>query len=283
MPESVPVRCPACRREHAYTPSTFPCACGAPLTLPLLRGGVPVELKHRTWRDSWVTVRCPVCDRRDEWPRPELSCDCGAVVRLPVAPAQSRRPRPAPPTPSASPAPPAPPAAGVPPASSAPPVPPAPAAAPPAPGPPGPQGPVGPPPRPGEAPRRPAFRPVTIRNTGDAVTAAAQYLRWLGFTDLVKNEDRPASGVDVRGAGVVAHVDPTTTPTALRDVECVWLSGLNASAVAVFFSLAGYTREARTRADELRLPLYVMDLTGTPQPVNDPGDELIRTGAARAG
>ncbi|AKH85504.1 hypothetical protein AA958_28350 [Streptomyces sp. CNQ-509] len=256
MPESVPVRCPACRREHAYTPSTFPCACGAPLTLPLLRGGVPVELKHRTWQDSWVTVRCPVCDRRDEWPRPELSCDCGAVVRLPVAPVQSRRPRPA-----------------------APPVPPAPAAAPPAPAPPG------PPRRPAAAPapRRPAFRPVTIRNTGDAVTAAAQYLRWLGFTDLVKNEDRPASGVDVRGAGVVAHVDPTTTPTALRHVECVWLSGLNASALAVFFSLAGYTREARTRADELRLPLYVMDLTGTPQPVNDPGDELIRTGAAPRG
>ncbi|WP_407562095.1 hypothetical protein [Streptomyces sp. 184] len=265
MPESVPVRCPACRREHAYTPSTFPCACGAPLTLPLLRGGVPVELRHRTWRDSWVTVRCPVCDRRDEWPRPELSCDCGAVVRLPVAAAQSR-PRPAPPTP---------PAPSAPPAPAPPPHPPAPTSAP---------HPPAAPARPAAAPvRRPAFRPVTIRNTGDAVTAAAQYLRWLGFTDLVKNEDRPASGVDVRGAGVVAHVDPTTTPTSLRDVECVWLSGLNASALAVFFSLAGYTREARTRADELRLPLYVMDLTGTPQPVNDPGDELIRTGAARRG
>lgn len=247
MPESVPVRCPACRREHAYTPSTFPCACGAPLTVPLLRGGVPVELRHRTWRDSWVTVRCPVCDRRDEWPRPELSCDCGAVVRLPVIAAQSRRPRPAPPAPAPAPS--------------------------------GPGAPAGP-----AAPlRRPAFRPVTIRNTGDAVTAAAQYLHWLGFTDLVKNEDRPASGVDVRGAGVVAHVDPTTTPTALRDVECVWLGGLNASALAVFFALAGYARDARTRADELHLPLYVMDLTGTPQPVNDPADELIRTGAARGG
>lgn len=264
MPESVPVRCPACRREHAYTPSTFPCACGAPLTLPLLRGGVPVELRHRTWRDSWVTVRCPVCDRRDEWPRPELSCDCGAVVRLPVAAAQSRRPRPAPPAPA-----PAPPGPGAPAGSDTPA---------------GPDTPAGSdtPAVPGPVPR-PAFRPVTIRNTGDAVTAAAQYLRWLGFTDLVKNEDRPASGIDVRGAGVVAHVDPTTTPTALRDVECVWLSGLNASALAVFFALAGYTREARTRADELRLPLYVMDLTGTPQPVNDAADELIRTGAAQAG
>ncbi len=254
MPESVPVRCPACRREHAYTPSTFPCACGAPLTLPLLRGGVPVELKHRTWRDSWVTVRCPVCDRRDEWPRPELSCDCGAVVRLPVAAAQSRRPaRPAP----AAPPPPAPP----PPAHPAPPGPARPGAAP---------------------PRRPAFRPVTIRNSADAMTAATRYLRWLGFTDLATNEDRPASGVDVRGAGVVAHVDPTTTPMPRRDVECVWLSGLNASALAVFFALAGYTRDARARADELRLPLYVMDLTGTPQPVNAPADDLIRTGAAQA-
>ncbi|MFW6691299.1 hypothetical protein [Streptomyces sp. MAR4 CNX-425] len=263
MPESVPVRCPACRREHAYTPSTFPCACGAPLTLPLLRGGVPVELRHRTWRDSWVTLRCPVCHRRDEWPRPELACDCGAVVRLPVAAAPVRRPRPGP----ASPAPPASPASPPPPATPPPPAP-SPAPAP------------SPPPADG---RRPAFRPVTIRNTADAVTAAARYLHWLGFTDLVKNEDRPASGVDVRGAGVVAHVDPTTTPMALRDVECVWLNGLNASALAVFFALAGYTREARARADELRLPLYVMDLTGTPQPVNDPAEELARGGAAQAG
>ncbi|MFG3119893.1 hypothetical protein ACGF4C_36740 [Streptomyces sp. NPDC048197] len=244
MADSVPVRCPTCRRENAFTPPTFPCACGAPLTMPVLRGGVPVEILHRTWQASWVEVRCDVCGRHDEWPAPESGCVCGTVVRVPVVPA----PTPPPPNfPSpARPAPEAPPVA-----------------------------------EPRRAVLRPAFRPVTIRTARDCVTAAQQYLKWLGYADVARAQERTATGVDLRGTGVVAQVDPTTRATQLREIECVWLNGLNDSAIAVFFSLAGYARDARTRADELHIPLFVMDLTGTPQPVNDPADELIRYGAAR--
>ncbi|MGW5446645.1 hypothetical protein [Streptomyces asiaticus] len=229
MTDNVPVRCPACRREQSFTPPAFPCACGAPVTLPVLRDGSPEELSHRTWENLWVAVNCPSCGRQGHWPRPELGCDCGAVVRVPVA------------------------------------------AAPPA-GPGASAGPGGP------AVRRPAFRPVTIRTARDAVTAAAQYLKWLGFHSLRPSEDRAVSGVDLYGRGVVAQVDPTTRPTGLRDIECLWLNGLHKSAMSVFFSLAGYAREARARADALHLPLFIMDLTGTPQPVNDPADVLIRMG-----
>lgn len=112
------------------------------------------------------------------------------------------------------------------------------------------------------------------------MTAAEQYLRWLGYADVARTKERTASGVDLRGTGVVAQVDPTTHATKLREIECIWLNGLNDSAIAVFFSLAGYARDARARADDLHLPLFVMDLTGTPQPVNDPADELIKYGAA---
>lgn len=239
MADSVPVRCPTCRRENAFTPPTFPCACGAPLTLPVLRGGVPVEITHRTWQSSWVEVRCDSCGRQDEWPAPESGCACGTVVRVPVVPVPS-------PPPSFG--------------TRLAPHPAAPADA-----------------RP--AVLRPAFRPVTIRTARDCVTAAAQYLKWLGFTDVTRTRERTASGVDLRGRGVVAQVDPTTRSTARREIECVWLNGLHDSALAVFFSLAGYARDARSRADELRVPLFVMDLTGTPQPVNDAADELIRYGA----
>ncbi|KOT86703.1 hypothetical protein ADK86_37890 [Streptomyces sp. NRRL F-5755] len=238
MADSVPVRCPTCRRENAFTPPTFPCACGAPLTLPVLRGGVPVEIVHRTWQSSWVEVRCDTCGRLDEWPAPESGCVCGTVVRVPVVPVPTPPP-PNPPAPGSS-------------LASSP----------------------GPPPV-----LRPAFRPVTIRTARDCVTAAAQYLKWLGFTDVLAAQERSASGVDLRGTGVVAQVDPTTRATKLREIECLWLNGLNDSAIAVCFSLAGYSRDARARADELHLPLFVMDLTGTPQPVNDPADELIRDGA----
>ncbi|MGD3111608.1 hypothetical protein [Streptomyces sp. YGL11-2] len=247
MADSVPVRCPACRRENAFTPPTFPCACGAPLTMPVLRGGVPVEILHRTWQASWVEVRCEVCGRQDEWPAPEAGCVCGTVVRVPITPA------PTPPPPNF----------------------------------PSPGGPDRPAPRtraeagPPPAPQRPVFRPVTIRTARDCVTAAAQYLKWLGFADIARTQERTASGVDLKGTGVVAQVDPTTRSTGLREIECVWLNGLTDAAIAVFFSLAGYARDARSRADDLHIPLFVMDLTGTPQPVNDAADELITYGARR--
>ncbi|MET9291423.1 hypothetical protein [Streptomyces sp. NPDC003077] len=240
MAESVPVRCPTCRRENAFTPPTFPCACGAPLTLPVLRGGVPAEILHRTWRSSWVEVRCETCGRRDQWPAPESGCVCGTVVRVPTTPV--------PPEPEGAPA-------GSVTAATARRTPP-------------------------RVPLvRPAFRPVTIRTARDCVTAAAQYLKWLGFTDVECTQEPPGAGVDLRGKGVVAQVDPTTHGTLLRDIECAWLNGLHDSALTVFFSLAGYARDARARADALHVPLFVMDLTGTPQPVNDPADELIRYGS----
>ncbi|MFF8411159.1 hypothetical protein [Streptomyces omiyaensis] len=136
-----------------------------------------------------------------------------------------------------------------------------------------------PPTAPRPAAARGAFRPVTIRTARDAVAAAATYLQWLGFREIVQPEDRRSAGVDLRGPGLVAQVDPSTRPAGLRAVECLWLNGLSASAVSVFFSLAGYTPEARSRAAEIGLPLFVLDLTGTPQPVNNAADELTSGGA----
>jgi hypothetical protein len=117
-----------------------------------------------------------------------------------------------------------------------------------------------------------------IRTARDAVSTAALYLRWLGYRDVVQPEVRPSSRIDLRAAGLVAQVDATTRPTALRDVECLWLNALNSSVAGVLFSLAGYTDEARSRADGLVIPLFVLDLTGTPQPANGPAEELISAG-----
>ncbi|THA34289.1 hypothetical protein E6R18_07985 [Streptomyces sp. A1277] len=239
--DSVPVRCPACRRDHAYVTPVYPCPCGAPTAPPLLRGAPVTPITHRTWNDDWVTVRCRGCGRHDQWPQPELCCPCGAVLRVPVRPvasagraadAASRPVRPA----------------------------------------------HIPLPRTAAAPR-PAFRPLTIRTARDAVGAAALYLTWLGFREVTQPGTRPASRIDLRAAGLIAQVDATTRPTPLRDVECLWLNALNSSVSGVLFSLAGYAPDARERADGLRIPLFVMDLTGTPQPVNGAADELVSTGA----
>lgn len=239
--ESAPVRCPACRREHAYVTPVYPCPCGAPTAPPLLRGAPATPITHRTWNDDWVTVRCRSCGRHDQWPQPELCCPCGAVLRVPVRPVASAGHE-----------------AGAP----------------------------GRPVRPAHIPLprtaaapRPAFRPLTIRTARDAVGAAALYLTWLGFREVTQPVTRPASRIDLRAQGLIAQVDSTTRPTSLRDVECLWLNALSSSVSGVLFSLAGYAPDARERADGLRIPLFVLDLTGTPQPVNGAADELVSTGA----
>jgi len=284
MAESVPVRCPACRREHLYAAPSYPCVCGAPVTPPLDRLADPSPVAHRVWEDDWVTVRCEACDRDSQWPHPELGCSCGTTLRIPVrgvrrpqraelAPgtaadthqdgtgesrvrttAPDARPHERDRSPHAT--------------DGSPrerdeerdrsrdrgrsPHAPAPTPAP-----------------------RPAFQPVTIRTARDAVTAAALYLRWLGYHDIRRADQRPPSGIGLAARGILAQVDPTVRPASLRDVECLWLTAMTESAGCVYFSLAGYADEARARADTLGVPLFVLDLTGTPQPVNSPADELI--------
>ncbi|EST34743.1 hypothetical protein M878_09055 [Streptomyces roseochromogenus subsp. oscitans DS 12.976] len=62
-------------------------------------------------------------------------------------------------------------------------------------------------------------------------------------------------------------------------MECLWLTAMTESADCVYFSLAGYTDDARSRADALCVPLFVLDLTGTPRPVNTPAGDLSTDGA----
>ncbi|AWK11991.1 hypothetical protein DDQ41_27160 [Streptomyces spongiicola] len=287
-----------CRRAHTFASPVYPCACGAPLAPPLLQGAPAEPIRHRTWTDDWVTVRCTACGRQDQWPQPELGCPCGTVLRIPVRPvtampetsagAAAHRTTATASGADGSLAASGSGSAGGPgttgsaafgqqeagPADSV-------AAPEEALLPYGSDGPAedSPFPAPPPAVSRPAFRPVPIRAAGDAVTAAARYLRWLGFQEVVQPEERTASGVDLRALGLVAQVDPTTRPVTLRAVECLWLSGLSASAGSVLFSLAGYSADARARADGLGVPLFVMDLTGAAEPVNGPAKDLASSGA----
>ncbi|MDX2543433.1 hypothetical protein ACOT81_45085 [Streptomyces sp. WI04-05B] len=253
MAESMPVRCPACLREHLYAAPSYPCACGAPVRPSLDPRATATAVTHRVWDEQWITVDCTACGRRDQWPHPELGCPCGTVLRIPVArSAADTRPTAARAADSrARDVQPPPGTAKLPGALRA--------------------------PQPSARPRR-AFQPVTIRTARDAVTAAALYLRWLGYQDIRRADQRPPSGVGLAARGVLAQVDPTVSPASLRDIECLWLTAMAESSDCVYFSLAGYEDEARAGAENLGVPLFVLDLTGTPQPVNSPADDLDATG-----
>ncbi|MFJ4821071.1 hypothetical protein [Streptomyces sp. NPDC088801] len=125
---------------------------------------------------------------------------------------------------------------------------------------------------------RPPFSSVTIRTALDAVTATALYLRRLGYRGVRRADQRPPSGIGLAARGVVAQVDPAVRPAGLRDVECLWLTAMTESADCLYFSLAGYADEALARADALGVPLFVLDLTGIPRPVNAPAETLAATG-----
>jgi hypothetical protein len=122
-------------------------------------------------------------------------------------------------------------------------------------------------------------RSVAIRTARDAVTATALYLRRLGYRDLRPADRRPPSGIGLAAHGVLAVVDPTARPASLRDVECLWLTAMTESAGCLYFSLSGYADDARARADALGVPLFLLPLTGVPQPVNAPADALHADGA----
>ncbi len=252
--DNVPVRCPVCRRTHPYTPTHYPCACGAPVTPPLMRGAPcradhPPDLERRV-----VTVRCGACGQQTQWPQPELGCPCGTVLRIRCGPSRGDGAAPRVPLRRARRAASA--KAGT--------------------------SPVRAPRRPPARRRAPAVHPVTIRTARDVVTAAAPYLRWLGFRDVTQPEERrppcrrpPWNCVR---AGLMAQVDPTTRPVALRAVERLWLEGLAAASTAVCFSSPA-TRRRRGPGGGRRPASLVMDLAGAPQPVNTPGRELVALGA----
>jgi hypothetical protein len=250
---SKPVRCPSCRREHAYEPPVFPCPCGAALKIPLLRGGIPVQVRFRSWEDSWLSMRCPSCGRSEQWPQPEFTCGCGATVRLPVDTARRPTPVSGPPPPVAPVQPVRPVQPGTSPAQA---------------------GQVGQPPR---ALARKPFLPHPVRTSEDAVVAAAHYLEWLGFGELEVSDSQDREGVCLLGATIVAQVDTWTEPADLRAVECLWLNTLHGDELLpAMFTLAGYSLEARNRADQLLVALFELDLTGMPQAVNTAARELVR-------
>ncbi|MFR9722084.1 hypothetical protein ACL02R_01765 [Streptomyces sp. MS19] len=126
---------------------------------------------------------------------------------------------------------------------------------------------------------RPPFGPVAIETAYDGVACAAEYLVWLGFWGVRGAVPRPPSGLDLRGPSVVGVVDQGTEPTGVRRIETLWLHAASANALPIAFSVAGFDAQARLCAERLRMPLFALELSGTPRPVNRAAESLFEEGA----
>ncbi|MFV0132924.1 hypothetical protein ACLGIH_06735 [Streptomyces sp. HMX87] len=116
-----------------------------------------------------------------------------------------------------------------------------------------------------------------MRTVLDTVIAAVLYLHGFGHRDIRRADQRPPSGIGLAAPGLVVQVDPAEDPVPVRDVECLWLTAMTEAADCVYFALAGYAEEARGRAEQLGVPLFVLGETGPPRPVNAPAVALDAT------
>lgn len=122
----------------------------------------------------------------------------------------------------------------------------------------------------GEPPRR------LVRSAADAEQAAATWMRWLGIKDAEATPTGPDEGVDVLSEEAVAQVKAQMVAIGRPEVQKLLGASTRAGKRALFFSLGGYTSGAVEFADATDVALFVFDLQGQPEPINDPAVDLMR-------
>lgn len=121
---------------------------------------------------------------------------------------------------------------------------------------------------------RPARR--LLRSSADAELAARDHLRWLGFTDAELTRDGKDADIDVAGANLAAQVK--LEGRASTRVQLQLLTGaaaVQACCQTAFFSLSGYTPDARSWAHQAAMALFTFDLHGHPIPANARAQDLV--------
>jgi hypothetical protein len=105
-----------------------------------------------------------------------------------------------------------------------------------------------------------------IRTAGDAEVAAAEFMRTIGFADAKRTPSGADGGIDVIAAGAVAQVKTHMKPIGRPDLQR--LCGVAKGRTTLFFSLEGYTPEARKWGDLERMALFRFDYQGEASPIN---------------
>jgi hypothetical protein len=116
---------------------------------------------------------------------------------------------------------------------------------------------------------------VLIRSWRDAEQVASAWMRANGFPDAAATGEGADGGIDVISAAAVAQVKAHMN--AVRRPEVQQLYGIAASdgRQPIFFSLAGYTADARVWADRVGMPLFSFDLQSQVTPTNAAAEHLV--------
>jgi hypothetical protein len=112
-----------------------------------------------------------------------------------------------------------------------------------------------------------------IRTAVDAEVAAAEFMRTIGFADAKRTPSSADGGIDVIAAGAVAQVKTHMKPIGRPDLQR--LCGVAKGRTTLFFSLEGYTPEARKWGDSEGMALFRFDLQGEASPINRAAKALM--------
>lgn len=128
---------------------------------------------------------------------------------------------------------------------------------------------------------RPARR--LLRTSADAELAARDHLRWLGFADAELTGDGTDADTDVAGTNLVAQVKLEGRASTRGQLQLLTgAAAVKTCCQTAFFSLSGYTPDARSWAHQAAMALFTFDLHGRPIPANARAQDLVdhRLGAA---
>lgn len=121
--------------------------------------------------------------------------------------------------------------------------------------------------------------PRMVKGHAEAEAYAAEVLAGLGFADVRTTLPGADGGIDVIGAGVVAQVKMEANPTGRDRLQALYGVATVEGCRPVFFSLAGYTAQAVTWADQAGVGLLEFAFNGEIAAANGAGERLLRDGA----
>lgn len=134
--------------------------------------------------------------------------------------------------------------------------------------------------------RRPsgAGRPKArlIRGHRDAELVAAEWMSYLGFTEIRPSDPGSDGGVDVWSKEAVAQVKAETSRTGRPKIQQHHGVAVSQKKRPVFFSLAGYTPPALGYAEANGVVLFTFDLQGIPVPANHAAHSILAEAERRA-
>jgi len=117
----------------------------------------------------------------------------------------------------------------------------------------------------------PRPEPRLLRSAFDAEAAACEWMRAFGFSDAVVTASGPDGGIDVQSSEAVAQVKMEAVKTSRPALQNLFGVAAADSKRAVFFSLAGYTREALSWAsrESVQMALFQFNFQGEAEPVSE--------------